>query len=243
MPRVETDAQLLLRHRRAVRAVRAAERAAEAAPSRKDYGRHCRRAGWLRYGQAVIENRLRERGLAAPVAALYVCETGYYADHVGVDPWPLARDATKYGGPWPVVAHPPCGHWGAYGHKAHDDGSTGPVAVRQVRQWGGVLEHPAGSRLWAECRLPVPGRPPDAHGGYTVEVNQHDWGHPALKPTWLYVVGCPDLPARPPLLAPPEAPPTPGLTRGILERLSKRQRSLTPLAFADWLVTLARSCG
>lgn len=72
-------------------------------------------------------------------------------------------------------------------------------AVRRVQRFGGVLEHPAESTLWAHMGLPTPGRAPDAHGGWTAEVRQCDWGHKAEKLTWLYVVGChPDnLPPMP----------------------------------------------
>src|SRR5207344_928057 len=62
---------------------------------------------------------------------------------------------------------------------------------------GGVLEHPRYSRLWSHCRLPQPGEFTDAWGGHTLEVCQCDWGHPARKRTWLYVVGGPVVPAMP----------------------------------------------
>jgi hypothetical protein len=179
------------------------------------------------------------------VAALYVdVKRGPYAKMEGVECWGVERDATTYDGPWPVVAHPPCGHWGRYHQKAHDDGHTGPIAVEQVRRFGGVLEHPRDSKLWRECRMPLPGHLPDEWGGYTVEVYQRDWGHRADKATWLYIVGCKpwNLPDFPEHLPPVEAPPTPGRTRGILERLSKTQRHLTPPAFAAWLVDLASRC-
>lgn len=193
------------------------------------------------------------------VAALYVdTKRGPYRKLPNVDCWGMERDATGYHGPHPVVAHPPCGHWGRYAHKAHDDGHTGPVAVSQVRTFGGVLEHPRDSKLWAAERLPMPGWMPDAWGGYTLEIYQRDWGHAADKPTWLYVVGCP--PNRLPPMPPPTAPrcawvparrllePTrldsgrPRGTRGIVERMSKTQRHLTPDALAEWLIALARRC-
>jgi len=46
------------------------------------------------------------------VAALYVAPGGPHFGLSHVDPWPKSRDARKYAGPWPVVAHPPCERWG-----------------------------------------------------------------------------------------------------------------------------------
>lgn len=172
------------------------------------------------------------------IAALYVdTRRGPYPAIPGVDCWGIERDATKYAGPWPVVVHPPCGHWGRYHQKAHDDGHTGPIAVAQVRRWGGVLEHPKDSKLWRECGLPRPGEMPDAWGGYTILVEQGDWGHEAQKPTWLYIVGV----DRKSLLAMPTrrpVPPSGHKGRGVLERLAKSKHHLTPPAFAGWLVSI-----
>ena len=47
------------------------------------------------------------------IAALYVEENGCYYGLDGVDPWGVTRDARKYDGPFPVVAHPPCARWSA----------------------------------------------------------------------------------------------------------------------------------
>jgi hypothetical protein len=176
------------------------------------------------------------------VAALYVdCKHGPYPRIPGVDCWGEERDATQYAGPWPVIAHPPCGHWGRYHQRCKDDGHTGPIAVAQVRRWGGVLESPRDSKLWAHCGLPKPGEKADAFGGYSIEVRQIDWGHRAEKRTWLYVVGC-DLPLMPPRMPAPPPPPllrTGRQVRGWCEMLSKVQRRLTPPAFAEWLVLAA----
>lgn len=69
-----------------------------------------------------------------PVALYVDVARGPYAG-MGVECYGVERDATSYAGPAPVIAHPPCGHWGRYHQRAHDDGSTGPVAVAQVRRW------------------------------------------------------------------------------------------------------------
>ncbi len=126
------------------------------------------------------------------VAALYVERGGPYFTMPDVDPWDVERDARRYNGPLPIVAHPPCGPWGRLRHlyrgNEHD---CAPNAVDAVRKWGGVLEHPAHSRLWRTLALPEPDELPDAFGGFTVEIDQCAWGHVARKRTWLYVVGVP----------------------------------------------------
>ncbi len=128
------------------------------------------------------------------VAALYIDPRGPYPQIDGVDCWGIDRDATLYDGPLPIVAHPACGPWGALRlqYKGSEGGPELAIrAVEQVRKLGGVLEHPVASRLWQACGLPLPKEGFDAYGGYTVHVNQSDWGHCARKPTKLYCVRVP----------------------------------------------------
>ena len=123
------------------------------------------------------------------VSVLYVDPRGPYPKLVA-DWWDEKRDARLYAGPNPVVAHPPCGPWSSLRHLwTKHQKEVGPFAVEQVRRWGGVLEHPAYSLLFEACRMPKPGEFSDEHGGCSYEVQQCDWGHPARKRTWIYVVG------------------------------------------------------
>ena len=47
---------------------------------------------------------------------------------------------------------------------------------------GGVLEHPAASKLWQECGLPPPDQMfPDEFGGLSYEIAQGDYGHAAPR--------------------------------------------------------------
>jgi hypothetical protein len=205
------------------------------------------------------------------VAALYIDPRGPYPllaklsdarDSGLIDCWDAERDARRYAGPFPVVAHPPCGPWGRLRHlyrgNEHD---CAPNAVQQVRLWNGVLEHPAGSLLWREEiqleRLPLPGDAPDSWGGYTIEVEQVEWGHVARKRTWLYIVGV----SRERVAELVEARPFPGREpthwisggRGRQGKKAKttpvppgikvcsaQQRRRTPPAFAEFLIELAR---
>jgi len=183
------------------------------------------------------------------VAALYVDPDGPYPSMPGVDAWPVERDARLYRGPLPVVAHPPCASWGNYrtnrmvmcdGHewdgprfdRSGAEMICGVAAVHQVRRFGGVLEHPRQSALWPFAGLPLPGCFPDSHGGFTFEVNQGAYGHLAPKLTWIYCVGVDieSITIRPPV--------DPGRR---VESLSAQQRILTPPAFAEFLVSIARS--
>jgi hypothetical protein len=192
------------------------------------------------------------------VAALYIDPRGPYPSIPGVECWDAARDARLYEGPHPVVAHPPCGPWGRLKHlyrgSEHD---CAPRAIEQVRAWGGVLEHPAGSQLFPAMGLPMPGEQ-DAFG-QTFLVQQVDWGHVARKPTWLYVVrvdavrvlagifarrgtGTPThwvsgfrSTTRPRTYDRSGSAVPPGI-----KVCSAQQRRRTPRAFAEWLVDLAR---
>lgn len=183
------------------------------------------------------------------VAALYIDPRGPYPRMEGVDCWDEARDARLYDGPYSVVAHPPCGPWGKLRHMyrgaEHD---CAPRAVEQVRAFGGVLEHPAHSLLWAHCGMPEPGELPDAWGGRTIEVEQVRWGHPAQKRTWLYFVGVRDVGTFPPPREPThwvsggrKPRRTGGAVPPGIKVCSAQQRRRTPQAFAEWLVELARS--
>jgi hypothetical protein len=136
------------------------------------------------------------------IAALYVETDGCYFGLEGVDPWDEARDARRYAGPYPVVAHPPCQRWGRFWHgstrkphqyKLGDDGGCFEAALSAVRTWGGVLEHPCDSHAWRHFGLTPPKRfngwEPAGDGiGWTCYVEQGHYGHMSRKPTWLYAV-------------------------------------------------------
>lgn len=182
------------------------------------------------------------------VAVLYVDPRGPYPS-LARHWYDETRDARTYDGPWPVVAHPPCGPWSVMRHLSRE--TTRELALHalgSVREFGGVLEHPRGSRLVHDLRLPRPGELPDAYGGFTIEVSQCDWGHPARKRTWLYIVGV--SPSRVPCEPPPREPthwasggrkaPRGPVPPGI-KVCSAQQRRRTPINFARWLIEIAQS--
>ncbi len=99
-----------------------------------------------------------------------------------------------------MIAHPPCQRWGRYWHgsprKPHqyrlgEDGGCFASALTAVRNYGGILEHPAHSKAWEYFGLQKPeaGRgwsKADSFGGWTCQVEQGHYGHVSRKPTWLY---------------------------------------------------------
>lgn len=188
------------------------------------------------------------------IAALFVATDGCYFGLPDVEPWDAARDARTYTGPHPVVAHPPCERWGRYydggpgwkgpRHAKGTDGGCFASALVSVRRWGGVLEHPEGSAAWSEFGLLAPPRHggwvvADSHGGWTCCIEQGRYGHRAGKATWLYACRV-ELPS----LLWGKTPTDPSLTprqrkTGICQRLSRKQRAATPIAFRDALLSIA----
>lgn len=216
------------------------------------------------------------------IAALYVETGGSYFNLPGVDPWDEARDARLYAGPHPVVAHPPCQRWGKLwaGQPLHikrtgerkikgDDGGCFEAALKAVRKWGGVLEHPWGSHAWKHFRLTVPPRSGGwiaaetwlgrewagegfVEGGWTCCVEQGRYGHYARKPTLLYAYGV-ELPELDWGIGEPRLDPA------VIERMGlKRAKRLgevgargggkdsaprigTPPAFRELLISIART--
>ena len=178
-----------------------------------------------------------------PVTVLYTMPRSVYLGMPGVDCWDEIRDARTWPGGTPVVAHPPCRLWGKLRHLSTADVSEKDLArhsVAAVRRWGGVLEHPAQSKLWEDQRMPVPG---DGRlREYTVSIAQHHFGHQALKPTWFFIVGV-DWQKVPvfQLSLDFHTHQISGSFRSSSKRgMSRRRRAATPPALASWLVAVAR---
>jgi len=187
------------------------------------------------------------------IAALFVDPKGCYSGLPGVEAWPESRDARRYSGPHPVVAHPPCHlwvnfaavNWARYGktrpawYPGGDDDGCFSAALHAVLTWGGVLEHPAFSHAWTHYGLtrPVEGQWVAAEGYWVCEVWQSAYGHRARKRTWLLYAG-----QRAPFELRWER--KPGTHQvGWFDRnkptLGKRAASATPSEFRDELLRLS----
>lgn len=193
------------------------------------------------------------------IAALYVEKNGCYYGLPDVDPWDIERDARRYQGPFPVVAHPPCQRWGRFSegsmtkkvHKTGDDDGCFAAALASLRQFGGVLEHPAHSKAWDAFGIPKPPKAGWLRIGYaewTCEVEQGHYGHKARKKTWLIAVG----PKPPELIWGPAEQRLPekrlaergyesARRCGVIANMCSKHRQRTPHEFRDLLLTIARS--
>jgi hypothetical protein len=190
------------------------------------------------------------------VAALYIDPRGPYPKLLGPDLcWDEKRDARTYAGPWPVVAHPPCQLWTNFAHlnfarwsgehnRPGNDGGCFASALAAVRQYGGVLEHPAGSHAWEAFGLPKPRGcgwqqtlDLQARGReWVCEVWQSAYGHKARKRTWLLYVGTEPIEVSRSRRAGTHQC---GWFDRIKPTLGKREASETPEPFARWLIALA----
>ena len=117
----------------------------------------------------------------------------------------------------------------------------GPWAIEQVRKWGGVLEHPAGSRLFRHCGCAVPDGFADEWGGQSILIDQFDFGHVAHKNTILYIVGCSELPALPDKRTESTNRSICGNVPGT-HRCTQKHREETPVKLAEWMIETARRC-
>jgi hypothetical protein len=199
------------------------------------------------------------------IAALFVATHGVYFGLPDVEPYDVNRNAFSYQGPHPVVAHPPCERWGRYwsgGPSAKirrikgDDGGAFAFAVRCVREFGGVLEHPEASHAFGAYGLT---KPPKLGGwiacrdlrGWTCCVEQGHYGHRARKATWLYFCGSakpmgliwgPSTGARLDEGFHSKSERDAARTAGQkpVARLSTRENIATPTPFRDLLLDLAR---
>lgn len=123
-----------------------------------------------------LVDRVRESFRTRRVAALYVATYGPYPSMSDVQCWPLW--AESYLGPYPIVAHPPCGPWGPMRTLCkYQSAQCGIDCLNLVNRFGGVIEQPVASDLFFGNRI--------ADGRLEL-VNQKEYGHPCEKWTWLY---------------------------------------------------------
>ena len=108
----------------------------------------------------------------------------------------------------------------------------GLFCARMVVRNGGVLEQPAGSKLWGAAKLPMPNRLTE-NGLWTCYVEQGWFGYATRKPTWLLLQACRKTWSRQSHLTLPDFV-------NCLCISAEEQRSRTMPKFAEWLCQIAR---
>jgi hypothetical protein len=182
------------------------------------------------------------------ISILFAARNSIYKTIPGLDVWDEDRDALNWPGGNPGIFHPPCRLWSKwmrhFSKAPPEEKELALWSVRQVRKWGGVLEHPACSELWPGAGLPFPGKGRDIYGGMSISLRQQWFGHKAEKATWLYICGANRLPDIPFRLGQPECHYSAVRTvkHPDMQRLSHRERHGTPPAFAHWLIAVAERC-
>jgi hypothetical protein len=157
-----------------------------------------------------------------------------------VDCYDQKRDVRTFTGGMPIVAHPPCRAWSAFTrHQAKPEpgeAELGLLCAEWLRSEGGVLEHPAHSRLFEAAGLPGPGK---RRGDlFTVPVLQAWFGYPTRKETWLCLSRVDPSALDIPYV---DHDSRAGLGDGRrYQAMSKHQRAATYPALAEWLVQAAR---
>jgi hypothetical protein len=180
---------------------------------------------------------------AENITALFVTKKSIYKQLLK-DCWDIDRDALNWKGGNVCIAHPPCRAWGQLSHlakPAKGEKELALFAIKMIRKYGGVLEHPRASRLWPKY-LPLPGHV-DKFGGFSLSISQSWWGHKAQKKTLIYIVGCSlmDVPIMPLNFNAIEYSigGVNGNKNNPKKELPKKLREETPVKFAEWLIELA----
>lgn len=173
------------------------------------------------------------------ITILCCSKTSEYKSMSNVDCYDITRDASTFDGSNPIVAHPPCRSWST--HLSHcakplpGERDLAHFCIDKLKQNGGVLEHPAFSKLFTDGYLPLPR---EQHPTLkTIEVSQFWFGSKMRKRTWLCFSRIDLSLVLIPFRLFPQA--SPGATRHF-EFLSEKQRSHSTPEFCEFLVNNAR---
>lgn len=182
------------------------------------------------------------QGMQKKVSVLFTQQNSIYQD-LNVECWDEKKDARNWEGGNAIIAHPPCRGWGTLrGLAKHIPGEKylAVWSIKQIRTWGGILEHPRNSYLWKYLNLPLPGSY-DEYGGWTLNIQQHWFGHKCRKNTFLYIKG----------ISPGSIPQYPikldavthiigGGKNKVKRQMGKKENESTPLELAKWLIQTAQ---
>jgi len=170
--------------------------------------------------------------------ALYTKDGTNYGK-LNIDYYGKHRNALNYQGNDVVICHPPCAHWGAMSQFASISPGEKYLALHAL--WlveinGGILEHPAQSKIWNLIR-----NQPTHYTGQILSVNLSWFGFPTQKRTYLYIKGATlkEIPPHPISFESVTTFIRPKHQPGA-KHLPKSQRDTTPISMCKWLIEITR---
>lgn len=175
-------------------------------------------------------------------ANILFCDNDSIYKQLDCNVYDINRDALTCNSSLACVYHPPCRSWGRLRHFSgfHPGEHLLSVwSILRIWKYGGILEHPAGSKLWNLLSLPLPGKSYDLHKGFSVSINQSWFGHKCTKNTWLYICGIniselPSMPLNFNLIT--HSISSKKSNSGLIE-IRKKDRSKTPVELANYLIS------
>jgi hypothetical protein len=159
-----------------------------------------------------------------PVAVLCTNKLTTYSQLPYVFPFDKEMNAYTFKSNSPVIAHPPCQQWSRLRSFAKENKEEKDLAIfclEIVKKNGGVFEHPAGSSFFKYAGIE----------NELFSVDQHWWGFPARKRTYLYFNKC----------GPDQLPLNFDAIKKNVSNMPQSQRSITTIDFAKWLVSSVRN--
>ena len=175
------------------------------------------------------------------IPVLFTEPNSNYKLFENLDAYNLERNAFTYSDRLPLIAHPPCRLFSrlrTFSNAPVQEKKCAYFALSQIRQFGGILEHPRSSLLWKTGNFDLSGNI-DNYGGFLRSVNLSWFGFPCEKKTMLYFVGInpSQLPAFP-LSFDAITHQISSSKRKSLPEISKDSRSSTPIAMIDYFITV-----
>ena len=121
----------------------------------------------------------------------------------------------------PVITHAPCAQWSRLHHFAKPNPTEKELAwfcLAAVTKCGGIFEHPSGSHFFRAAHI---------EKSKIYSVNLSWFGYAAMKRTYLHY-------NRVSLASHPLS--FDAITKKVSQNFNQRTRSLTPIAFNEWLI-------
>lgn len=143
-----------------------------------------------------------------------------------LDIWDEHRNAYNFTGHNLIICHPPCAQWSRMHHFARINPIEKELAnfcMIKVKSNGGIFEHPAGSSIFKHHGIPR---------SKIISVDQHWWGFPGRKRTYLFFNHVPVL----------QQPLNFNAIPRDITFLNPQLRSLMPLTFCEYLVRCCQMC-